>query len=76
MKQYMIPFIHNDKRITVALMKSYGFLACSKFCFFGGPLFLKYGINALQNGAVAFTMADPLWLFLGYGVCYSLSVLF
>jgi len=74
MKQYMIPFVHSDKRITIALLKSYGYLAFSKVCFFGGPLFLKYGINALQNSTI--TMADPLWLFFGYGLCYSLSVLF
>lgn len=70
----MIPFLHKDKRITLALIKSYGYLTCSKFCFFGGPLFLKYGINALQNGTLA--LGDPLLLFFGYGLCYSLSVLF
>ena len=44
----------------------------SKLCFFGGPLFVKLGINTL-TGAVA---GNPLFAFLGFGLCYSGSVLF
>ena len=48
---------------------------CSKVCFFGGPLFLKFGINAIQQG-VETGWTNPLLMFLGYGVCYSSSVAF
>jgi hypothetical protein len=58
--------------VTKALLKSYGYLAISKFCFFGGPMFLKFGINSLQNLA----LGDPIMMFIGYGVCYSSSILF
>ena len=72
MKPYILPFIHKDKKVTKALLKSYMYLAISKFCFFGGPLFLKSGINNITS----LTLADPLLMFFGYGVCYSASVLF
>lgn len=75
MKQYIIPFLHSDKRITSSLLKSYGYLLCSKICFFGGPLFLKHAINALQSGTNV-GITDPLLMFLGYGICYSSSVIF
>ncbi len=75
MKEYFIPFLHTDKRITNYLLRSYGFLVLGKLCFFAGPLFLKHGINALQ-GPAAIGIADPLFMFLGYGVCYSASVMF
>lgn len=75
MKQYFVPFLHKDKKITGYLLKSYGFLILGKLCFFGGPLFLKHGINALQNAA-EFSIFDPLLMFAGYGICYSASVLF
>ena len=58
--------------ITKSLLKSYGYLALSKFCFFGGPILLKHGINSLQG----VTLVDPMLMFLGYGVCYSASILF
>lgn len=35
-------------------------------------MLLKYGINSLQSAA----MMDPILMFLGYGVCYSASILF
>lgn len=72
MKPYILPFIHKDKTITRALLRSYGMLAMSKVCFFGGPLFVKMGINTL-TGAVA---GNPLFAFLGFGLCYSGSVFF
>ncbi len=75
MKKYFLPFLHPDKRITRYLLKSYTYLLFGKLCFFGGPLFLKHGINALQ-GAETIGIGDPLLMFLGYGVCYSASVLF
>ena len=72
LKPYIVPFLHKDKRITTALIKSYGYLGLSKVCFFGGPMFLKVGINSLSNAAIG----DPFILFLGYGLCYSASVMF
>ena len=75
MKQYIIPFLHKDKRISSSLLESYGYLLCSKICFFAGPLFLKHAINALQSGANV-GIVDPLLMFLGYGICYSTSVVF
>lgn len=71
MKPYIIPYLHENKTVTKSLLKSYVYLILSKICFFGGPLLLKKGINGLQSG-----LGDPLLLFLGYGVCYSASVLF
>jgi len=73
MKPYILPFIHKDKIITNSLFKSYSLLILSKACFFGGPFFLKLGINSL-TGAVAY--GNPLLMFFGFGVCYSGSVLF
>ena len=70
--KYVVPFLHSDPVITRKLMISYVHLALSKICFFGGPLMMKGGINALQSGA-AF---DPSLLFLGYGLCYTGSILF
>src|SRR5437773_2707329 len=67
MKPYFLPFLHANKNITKALVKSYIYLVVSKICFFGGPLMLKKGINTIHSG----TLIDPLLLFLGYGVCYS-----
>lgn len=58
--------------VTKSLLKSYGYLALSKFCFFGGPMLLKNGINSLQGVA----LGDPMLMFLGYGACYSASILF
>jgi hypothetical protein len=75
MKKYFIPYIHPDKRITNYLIRSYSFLLVGKLCFFAGPLFLKYGINTLQ-GAATVGITDPLLMFLGYGICYSASILF
>lgn len=73
MKPYIIPFINKNSMVTKCLLKSYLYLIFSKFCFFGGPLLLKQGINQLQNSA---SLGDPLLMFFGYGVCYSASVLF
>lgn len=73
MKPYILPFAHPDKTITHALLKSYSLLALSKLCFFGGPFFLKLGINSLTGAA---TVANPLMMFFGFGVCYSGSVFF
>lgn len=72
LKSYIIPFMHKNKLVTKSLLKSYLYLGLSKFCFFGGPMFLKHGINSLQNIA----LGDPVLLFLGYGVCYTTSILF
>lgn len=72
LKPYIIPFVHSDKKITKYLLMSYMYLGVSKFCFFGGPMLLKYGINGLQNA----TIVDPLFMFFGYGLCYSASQLF
>ena len=71
-KPYIIPFYNGNTKITKHLLKSYFYLVFSKICFFGGPLMLKQGINKLQNAS----LGDPLLMFFGYGVCYSLSVLF
>lgn len=73
MKPYILPFVHPDKTITNSLLKSYGLLAMNKLCFFGGPFFIKLGINALSNPAVAF---NPVLYFLGFGICYTGSVYF
>lgn len=35
-------------------------------------MFLKHGINNLQNLA----LGDPFLMFLAYGACYSASILF
>lgn len=72
LKPYIFPFFHSDRFITFTLLKSYSYLALSKFCFFGGPMLLKVGINSLQNAS----FGDPFLMFLGYGICYSASVLF
>ena len=72
MKPFIIPFLHSDRQITRTLMRSYGLLALSKACFFGGPLLLKLGVNALTIP----TGLSPLVYFFGFGVCYSGSVLF
>lgn len=72
LKPYILPFVHKNKLVTRALLKSYAYLAISKFCFFGGPMFLKHGINNLQN----VLLGDPILMFLGYGACYSASILF
>ncbi len=73
MKPYILPFVHPNKIITNSLLKSYGLLAMSKLCFFGGPFFIKLGINALANTAAAF---NPVFYFLGFGICYTGSVYF
>ena len=75
MRKYFVPYIHPDKRITSYLNRSYGFLLLGKICFFAGPLFLKHGINTIQS-AESLGITDPLLMFAGYGICYSLSVLF
>jgi len=72
MQPYMIPFAHPNKAVTNALLRSYGMLALSKLCFFGGPFFIKMGINTLTGVATG----NPLYMFLGFGVCYSGSVFF
>lgn len=72
LKPYIVPFIHRNKLVTRSLLKSYAYLGISKFCFFGGPMFLKHGINNLQNLA----LGDPFLMFLAYGACYSASILF
>jgi hypothetical protein len=72
MKPYILPFLHDNKVITRALLRSYGMLALSKLCFFGGPFFVKMGINTLTGAAAG----NPLLMFLGFGLCYSGSVLF
>lgn len=64
--------MHKNKLVTKSLLKSYLLLGLSKFCFFGGPMFLKYGINSLQNLAIG----DPVLMFLAYGACYTSSILF
>lgn len=74
MKAYIIPFLHTNPVITRSLFRSYTLLAISKLCFFGGPLFLKQGINGLSLATAA--SYDPLLMFLGFGICYSGSVLF
>jgi len=58
--------------VTKSLLKSYSYLVLSKFCFFGGPMLLKHGINTLSGD----TLVDPIMYFLGYGLCYSASILF
>lgn len=73
MKPYILPFIHPNKTITNSLFKSYGLLALSKACFFGGPFFIKLGINSL-SGTTA--LVNPILYFLGFGVCYTGSVYF
>lgn len=73
MSPYIIPFMHPDRDITKTLLRSYGLLGLSKLCFFGGPLLLKLGMNAL-GGTAAF--ASPPVLFFGFGVCYWGSVFF
>ncbi len=74
-KPYLIPFMHENTLITKSLFKSYGYLIFSKLCFFGGPLFLKHGINGLSvTGGLG--LVDPLIMFFGFGVCYSGSVFF
>ena len=73
MKPYIIPFLHHDKKITHALLKSYLMLAGSKLCFFGGPFLLKLGVNSLSNPTA---MMNPLLYFFGFGACYTGSVLF
>lgn len=72
-KPYLIPFLHKDKQITRTLLQSYGLLALSKVCFFGGPFLLKLGINSLGVPTAGY---DSLIYFFGFGVCYSGSVLF
>lgn len=72
LKPYIVPFVHKDKTVTRSLMISYTYLAMSKVCFFGGPMFLKYGINSLSSG----TLKEPILYFLAYGTCYSASILF
>lgn len=73
MKPYILPFYHKDPIITRSLFKSYGMLGLSKLCFFGGPFFIKLGINSL-GGTVAFF--NPVLYFLGFGLCYTGSVYF
>jgi ABC-type transport system involved in Fe-S cluster assembly fused permease/ATPase subunit len=68
----VVPFLHTNPIITRKIITSYVYLVLSKICFFGGPLLLKGGINAIQSTA-AF---DPSLLFLGYGLCYTGSILF
>lgn len=72
MAKYVVPFLHKDRAVTMKLTKSYVYLIFSKLCFFGGPFLLKSGIDALKVGA----MIDPWPMFLGYGLCYSGSVIF
>jgi len=73
MKPYIVPYIHHDKKVTNCLMKSYGLLALSKLCFFGGPFFIKMGINSLSAVSAAI---NPIFYFLGFGICYTGSVFF
>lgn len=73
MKPYILPYVHPDKTVTNRLLKSYGLLALSKICFFGGPFFIKLGINSLSGAAAA---VNPILYFLGFGVCYTGSVFF
>ncbi len=73
MKPFIIPFLHQDKHITTALLKSYGLLALSKACFFGGPFLLKLGVNSLSAPAA---FLNPVVYFFGFGICYTGSVLF
>jgi hypothetical protein len=73
MKPYIIPFSHPNKIITHSLFRSYGLLALSKVCFFGGPFFAKLGINGLGTAVAAF---NPIFYFLGFGICYTGSVYF
>lgn len=70
--KYMIPFLHKDKKITKNILVANFYLVLSKVCFFGGPLCLKKGINALQMGV----MTDPTLMFFGYGICYTGSIFF
>lgn len=72
MSKYVVPFLHPSRHITRKILVSYVHLVFSKLCFFGGPLMLKTGINSLQAGATF----DPTLLFLGYGLCYTGSILF
>jgi len=73
MKPFIIPFIHPDKAITRCLLTSYGLLGLSKLCFFGGPFFIKLGINSLSGTAITIS---PILYFLGFGICYTGSVYF
>lgn len=73
MKPFMVPFLHPNQIVTKSLLISYGLLAMSKVCFFGGPFFIKLGINSL---AAATTFVNPVLYFLGFGVCYTGSVYF
>ena len=49
------------------------YLALSRICLFGGPVFLKYAIDTMKSTGGAI---DPLLLIFGYGVCYIGSVVF
>lgn len=72
MAKYVVPFLHSNSQITRKILLSYVHLVLSKVCFFGGPIMMKGGINALQSGATF----DPTLLFLGYGLCYTGSIFF
>lgn len=72
LSKYMIPFLHKDRKVTKNIIIGNIYLILSKVCFFGGPLCLKKGINALQMGV----MTDPTLMFFGYGICYTGSIFF
>ncbi|KRX09894.1 P-loop containing nucleoside triphosphate hydrolase [Pseudocohnilembus persalinus] len=67
MKPYLVPFLHKDKLITKLLLKSYAYLVLSKGFFYGGPLCIKHGINAIQSA----DYNNAMLIFLAYGTCYS-----
>jgi ABC-type bacteriocin/lantibiotic exporter with double-glycine peptidase domain len=72
MLPYILPFMHKDRQVSRNIFISYGYLLCSKLCFFGGPFLLKSGIDAIRMGAAV----DPLPMLFGYGLCYCGSVFF
>lgn len=71
--KYVIPFKNYNKEVRNPLLKSYFYLALSRICLFGGPVFLKYAIDTLKTPGVGI---DPIYLILGYGICYIGSVVF
>ena len=70
---YVVPFRTQNKEVRNPLLKSYVYLALSRVCLFGGPIFLKNAVDALKvtGGSI-----DPLYLILSYGVCFTGSVVF
>lgn len=70
---YVVPFQSGNKEVMNPLLKSYFYLALSRICLFGGPLFLKYGIDSMKIAGMGI---DPLWMILGYGACFIGSTVF